>query len=233
MRRAEGRPDFLHVEVADTGIGMSEAQQKRLFKAFSQADSSTTRRFGGTGLGLAICQAIVGNMKGVVTVRSRPGEGSVFQFEFFAPEVESQSKTMPHEVDSKLESRQQARILLVEDNPINQKVATRMLARLGMEPEIACNGAEGLEKARAETYDLILMDMQMPIMDGPTAAAALRAEPGISQPPIIAMTANAMSSDRQLCLEAGMNDFLPKPVRLEDMKQMLAKWLVANHASPR
>ena len=231
VARDPARLDYLAFEVADTGIGMSPDAQQRLFKAFSQADSSTTRRFGGTGLGLAISQAIVRQMGGEIVVKSTPGQGSVFAFSIFAPAVVSPASPGSAERDKDTAPARQGdiRILLVEDNVINQRVATRMLARLGYQPDIANNGEEGLHQALSGGYDLIFMDMQMPVMDGPTAAMALRAQAG-HHPPIIAMTANALAEDRHTCLAAGMNDFLPKPVRLQDMADMLAKWLPVEKA---
>ena len=201
------------IEVRDTGIGMSEEQQGRLFSTFEQADGSITRRFGGTGLGLAISRQLAHLMKGDITVRSTPNVGTIFTLML-------NTKTAPVQVQKKPQSNTQGkalnkgvRILAVEDNPINQRVLASFLRPVGGEVSWAGHGEEALKMAAIAQYDVILMDIQMPVMDGLTATKALRA--GTSQnadTPIIAMTANAMLGDRETCLAAGMYDYISKPI---------------------
>ena len=227
------RPDVSHLEVCvvDTGIGIAPESIEKLFERFTQADSSTTRRYGGTGLGLAICKRLVELMGGQIGVSSAPGKGSKFTF------VLPLLATMPARrtttgsgasvapaIDS---SPAGVRVLLVEDNAVNQRVAQHMLQKLGHSVDLAKNGREALELLSVNRYDIVLMDCQMPEMDGLEAAAAVRApdstalDPSI---PIIAMTANAFAEDRDKCLAAGMNDFLAKPVDRAALGEMIAKW---------
>lgn len=231
------------VRVSDTGIGISTRQQERLFKPFSQADSSVTRKFGGTGLGLAICKELVDRMGGIIGVQSRPGQGSTF---FFTLRLE-EARDVPEEslmadMDILLATQENAalhalrlnagsRILVVEDNPINQEISRLMLEKYGMLVDMAENGREALDRVGQQTYSLILMDMQMPVMGGEEATRCLRdlADlPGfewLEHTPIIAITANAMSEDRERCLKAGMNDHLAKPFDPAALRDMLLRWL--------
>ena len=231
------------VRVSDTGIGISTRQQERLFKPFSQADSSVTRKFGGTGLGLAICKELVDRMGGIIGVQSRPGQGSTF---FFTLRLE-EARDVPEEnlmadMDILLATQENAalhalrvnagsRILVVEDNPINQEIVLLMLEKYGMLVDMAENGREALDRVGQQTYNLILMDMQMPVMGGEEATRCLRdlADlPGfewLGRTPIIAITANAMSEDRERCLKAGMNDHLAKPFDPAALRDMLLRWL--------
>jgi signal transduction histidine kinase len=232
-RLLEESGDQLRVrfEVQDTGIGISADKLQGLFQAFEQADASTTRLYGGTGLGLAITRRLVKLMDGESGVDSELGKGSTF---WFTVRLRRATDPLPESLPgSSVEpSKEQlrrlhggARVLLVEDDEINQDVATAVLEAGGMQVDIASNGAEAVELARDVHYELILMDMQMPVMDGVTATRAVRALPGRGTTPIVAMTANAYSDDRLACQEAGMNDFVTKPVNPEEFYKVLCAWL--------
>jgi len=220
---------WLECRVKDTGIGIPPDRVGRLFEKFSQVDSSITRRYGGTGLGLAICKRLVEGMGGNITVESKHYQGTTFTFRIPAipseapREVRPASQAGPRRV-------MQARILLVEDNPVNQMLAMSMLQKLGASADLAKDGAEAVEKATAGAYDLILMDIQMPRMDGLTATRAIRATGGIRQPRIVALTANAMDSDREACVAAGMDDFLSKPFQASELQEKLDAVVTATGA---
>lgn len=235
----------IEYSVRDSGIGMDAETLARLFRPFSQADESVTRKFGGTGLGLSIARDLVRAMGGEIHVESESGQGSRFWFslpavraaEEFADNHSAGLASAPITEPVPLSenaggtsepSELAGHVLLVEDNNINQIIASRMLERLGLTHEIANNGREALEKIQAHTYDLILMDVQMPEMDGMDATRALRAweiENARPRLPVIAMTANALSGDRSDCLASGMDDHLAKPVRVETLRALLAHWL--------
>lgn len=213
--------------VEDTGIGIPEDQLGNVFNKFTQADASVTRRFGGTGLGLAITRYLVDLMEGTLEVDSHPGHGSHFRvtLPLIPIEAELVAPATPRNEISRRSWRFEARVLLVEDNPVNQKVARTVLERLGCRVEVAENGRAALDKA-GNSYDIIFMDITMPEMDGFEATHQLRAQPGANQnTPIIAMTALAMRGDRERCLAAGMNDYLQKPVTRRSLATLMALYL--------
>ncbi|MEM1206047.1 MAG: ATP-binding protein [Acidobacteriota bacterium] len=214
-------PDRLRFSVRDTGIGIPRGQLPRLFEAFTQADASTARRFGGTGLGLAISRRLVEAMGGTLTAESEPGRGSIFRFDIVAPKTEPGGSS-----PDPLPSTAPARILLVEDNPVNQLVIAGQLEALGHGVEMAENGAEALDRLRDEAFDLVLMDCQMPLLDGYEATRRLRAaEPPGTRLPVIAVTAHALPGEREKCLSAGMDDYLAKPMQLGLLAEVLSRWL--------
>jgi signal transduction histidine kinase/ligand-binding sensor domain-containing protein/CheY-like chemotaxis protein len=219
----------LGFEVRDTGIGIPEEKIGTLFKPFSQVDSSTTRKYGGTGLGLAISEKLVALMGGRISVRSRVGEGTQFAFTMQArvgekPMDAAKEETVAREVMKTAFAEEfPLRILIAEDNLINQELMKQILGNLGYEPDTAENGVLAVEAASRHAYDLILMDVQMPEMDGLDATRKIRRELE-RQPVIVALTANAMQGDREECLQSGMDDYISKPVRLGELMQMLEKW---------
>ena len=225
----------LLLEVEDEGIGLTPEQQARLFQPFVQADSSTTRQFGGTGLGLVICQRIAQLMGGQVGVRSRHGEGSTFWLRACLtrgpdvvhlplPPVPAATEKPEQELARR---HRGARVLLVEDNPINEKVARALLKRAGLEVDVAVDGRQALTCIESTEYALVLMDVQMPVLDGLQATRAARQLPGRAHLPIIAMTANAFEEDRRECLAAGMNAYIGKPVVPAMLYRTLLEWMPA------
>lgn len=239
--RVESAGDGLCLKfmVQDTGIGLSQAQQSKLFRSFEQADGSTTRKYGGSGLGLAICRRLAEMMHGKVGVVSHEGEGSTFWFvvrlEVAAVQPEVKAAGGAEHRNTRIEARdhvrtlkrqlQGANVLLVEDNALNQEVAVALLEQVGIRVDVAVNGADALECVARTAYDLILMDMQMPVMDGLTATRRLRQQEQYKALPIVAMTASVLSGDRAACMEAGMNDYLTKPIEPEQLWSCLQQWI--------
>ncbi|ROZ61523.1 PAS domain S-box protein [Ramlibacter sp. WS9] len=210
----------LRFAVEDTGIGLTNEEASRLFQSFQQADMSSTRRFGGTGLGLATSRKLAELMGGEVGVQSHAGVGSTFWCN-----VKLGLGTTATESLADITSIAGARVLLVEDNDINQIVATHMLEEAGLVVDVAENGQIALDMLANDTWDLVLMDMQMPVMDGITATAEIRRMARHRGLPIVAVTANVMPQDRQRCMAAGMNDFLAKPIEPDQLCHILRKWI--------
>jgi PAS domain S-box-containing protein len=234
----------LRFEVRDTGAGMSLDEQRRLFLPFTQGDSSTSRRYGGTGLGLTISRQLVRMMGGEIGVESSLRQGSRFHFTLrfdlqpapaasTAQQVDSgHGSPVPATAESKRMDRQSrlahlrgSRVLLVEDNPVNCEIAMTLLHRVGIEASVAGNGEEALHMLGRQRFDAVLMDCQMPVMDGYTATRVLRQQPQWRDLPVIAMTANAMAGDRENAMAAGMNDPIAKPIMIDDMYATLARWI--------
>ena len=215
----------LKVTVKDTGVGMSAEQQSRLFRSFEQADASTTRKFGGTGLGLCIARRIVEMMGGRIWVDSKPGAGSTFCFTARFGVSASCGASIASDVPKLDTPPARRRILLAEDNPVNQLVAVALLKKMGHSVETANDGREALKRLDREPFDLVMMDVQMPEMDGYTAVRLIREREQKSggHIPIIAMTANAMKGDREACLAAGMDDYVSKPISLKELAQAVAR----------
>jgi len=245
LAEEEEQSALFRFEVRDTGIGIAPDARLRIFKAFAQADGSTTRQYGGTGLGLAIADQLVSMMGGEIEVESVPGEGSTFRF---TARLEKQDNVPASLGDRMLPGAQEEgessdvpvnngkfsafRVLLAEDNPVNQALGTAMLEYFGCRTDVAEDGLEALEALTAERYDLILMDCQMPRMDGYEATREIRkrespgtGESGSRRIPIVALTAHALEGDREICLKAGMDDYLSKPYKSDELYSVLARWL--------
>ncbi len=242
---------LLRFEVRDHGIGLSEAEQAKLFQAFQQADSAITREYGGTGLGLAICKQLAQLMGGEVGVHSAPGAGSTFWCTARlglgrgAPQPDAALPARASALldgapgSSAMQALKDARILLVEDNTFNQQIALEMLEEAGSSVCLANNGAEALDLLQQAAFDCVLMDVQMPLMDGLEATRRIRADPALATTRVLAMTATATKDDRERCLQAGMDDFIAKPIQPALMYQKIASWLpprapgAAAEAAPR
>jgi signal transduction histidine kinase len=230
----------LSISIRDTGIGISDEACKRLFRPFTQADASTTRKYGGTGLGLAICRKLVELMGGIIGVTSTPGKGSTFQFSLpFGKQKKANANTaVAVAADAPLDSLGDVtRILLVEDNPVNQKVARQVLLKLGYtQVQLAMNGIEAISEWEKNRPDVILMDCHMPEMDGYTASRKIRdleAQRKLAPVPIVALTASAMTGDREACLAAGMTDYLTKPIGKQALGAMIRHVLDSNEGNSR
>jgi PAS domain S-box-containing protein len=232
-RAIEDNPDdlVLRWEIADTGIGISAEEQKKLFSAFEQADGSMTRKYGGTGLGLAISKRLVQMMGGEIGVASEAGKGSTFWFTVrlakathaaVSPEPTASIRAADERL---LDEHAGAKILLAEDEPINQEVSRGLLEDAGLAVDLAEDGQKALILAQQNRYDLILMDVQMPNLNGLDATRAIRTDSANTNTPILAMTANAFDEDRQVCLDAGMNDHIAKPIKPELLYEAMLYWL--------
>ncbi len=218
---------ILEFSVQDTGIGIPKESLDNLFEAFTQVDDSRTRLQSGTGLGLAISKHFVELMGGNIWVKSIEKKGSIFYFSIQLDVLQKQSRlstfTQPTTIDNQIAKKTALDILLVEDDKINRLLAVRILQKMGYQPDTATNGQEAIEILKKHAYNLVLMDIQMPVLDGLEATQIIRKELP-HQPTIIAMTANAMLEDKRLCEAAGMDDFLAKPIDVKMLEQMLLKW---------
>ncbi|MCK0153769.1 ATP-binding protein [Alcanivorax sp. S6407] len=220
----DGRTCKLRFLVRDQGIGIRQDVQKKLFQPFEQADSSTTRAYGGTGLGLAICRKIVEETGGQVGVESEPGKGSEFWFTTRMGITDGKAKVQKDQLDPEEAEQLKGRhVLLVEDNEVNQMVAKELLSRVGVDVSVASNGRQALQMLADQRFDVVLMDVQMPIMDGYEATRQIRENPGLKDNVVIAMTANAGREDKQAAFAAGVDDFVSKPIRAVRLYQALLK----------
>ncbi len=222
----------LFFQVSDTGIGLSPEAAARLFQPFTQADTSITRRYGGTGLGLVLCRKLAELMGGKIWCESVEGQGSNFMFtvkleadQEAEPEKRAGAQAAGLDLKSLAERLKGARILVAEDNDLNQLVVKELLKKIQIQPVMVNNGQQAVEACQAQSFDLIFMDIQMPVMDGYTATELIRAHSGGQGPPIIAMTAHAMAGDREKSLEAGMNGHISKPFNPKELFSTLAQWL--------
>ncbi len=230
--------EFLHFEITDSGVGIPEAARALLFQPFRQADESTTRRFGGTGLGLAIARSVVEKLGGTIDYRANPGKGTTFWFE--VPHIEGREELPQAEVDvgrSLSRAPQPAdarrrRVLVAEDNPVNQRLIQGLLSHLGYDATVVGDGASAVRKAAEGGYAVLLIDWQMPILDGLSAITQIRAEEanrtaqrGAGRVPILAVTAHALPGDREKCVAAGADDYLTKPIRAEALAETLQRWV--------
>ncbi|OZG70796.1 histidine kinase [Hahella sp. CCB-MM4] len=228
----------LEISVKDSGIGIAPEKQEKIFESFSQADGSTTRTYGGTGLGLSISKSLVELMGGEIGVESQMNAGSTFWFTVWLARDPAARKARPpsprlaskdHRIKGGIHPPLSGRVLLVEDNSTNQEYVLELLKTLEISAEVATNGKEALSKLNRQTFDVILMDCQMPVMDGYETTIAIRtkerARPGSNRLPIIALTANAMANDRQHCIDVGMDDFLAKPFNAQQLHQKLTCWM--------
>jgi signal transduction histidine kinase/ligand-binding sensor domain-containing protein/CheY-like chemotaxis protein len=229
----KGNDCELYFEVRDTGIGIPAEKKDRLFQAFMQADSSTTRKYGGTGLGLAIAKRLVELMGGTIQVQSEPLKGSCFSFNIMVKAGQGFDVTTNKTADSlhpklseEFAKKYPLQILIAEDNKVNQTVIKMVMKKLGYDAVIVSDGLQAVEAVKNTSYDIVLMDVQMPVMDGLEATETIRKLNG-EQPVIIALTANAMQQDKEQCMKAGMDDYISKPLQMEKLIEILEKWSVA------
>jgi CheY-like chemotaxis protein len=230
---------MVRFEVQDTGIGIGAEVLPRLFSTFEQADNSTSRKYGGTGLGLAIARRLAELMGGEAGAKSTPGAGSTFWFSARLKKLDPEKAGSPdeantgHPADTDAEAEillrfHGSRILVVDDEPVNREIAKFLLEDLSLMVDTAGDGNEALALARQTAYAAVFMDVQMPHLNGLQATRAIRGLPGYQQTPILAMTANAFDEDKARCLAMGMNDFLAKPFRPDEMYATLLRWLRKN-----
>jgi signal transduction histidine kinase/FixJ family two-component response regulator len=234
LLQERGEQLLLRFAVEDTGVGIAPQAVPRLFEAFEQAEVSTNRRFGGTGLGLAITKRFAELMGGTASVLSEPGRGSTFWFTAWLARGQPVEPAGPEQAQAEDWLRQRhagARVLVADDNEINREVAGELIRAAGLQVELAQGGQEAVEKVGAGEFDLVLMDVQMPVVDGLSATRMLRGAARFAQMPILAMTANAFDEDRAACLAAGMNDFVANPVDPGQLYATLGRWLPAGSAS--
>ncbi|PSF04960.1 hybrid sensor histidine kinase/response regulator [Marinobacter fuscus] len=225
----------LTLEVIDTGIGMSKTGLQRIFSPFAQADTDTTRLYGGTGLGLTLCRQLVDRMHGRIRVDSQEGRGTHFTVTLPLPVHQPEHQLLtppPPQNPAGATEGVSLNILLVEDNQVNQLVASSLLKKLGHRVDLAENGKKGIEALQRQTYDLVLMDCQMPVMDGYEATRIIRRNPRWQQIPIIAVTANVMQGDREDCLASGMNDYITKPYNRDELRAVINHWGQPNSPPP-
>ncbi len=224
VRPVDGGRFEAHFAVTDTGIGIPGEKLDRLFVAFSQLDGSLARQQGGTGLGLAISRRLIELMGGRIWVESAVGQGSTFHFTLPGEAAPSplRRQAVPHHMDRELARRHPLRILLAEDHPVNRQVTAGLLAHLGYTADLASHGLEALAALESRSYDVVLMDVQMPEMDGLEVTRRVRGQAAGRQPKIIALTAHAMAGDRERCLAAGMDGYLSKPVQIAELEAVLA-----------
>jgi CheY-like chemotaxis protein len=220
----------LRFEIQDTGIGLSPEAVAKLFQPFTQADSGITRRFGGTGLGLSISKRLVELMGGEIGVESTPGVGSTFWFELPFERLADEEKTAASAAEVKGPRLQGLRLLVVDDSQLNRYLAERVLQREGAEVTLVNDGQQALDALRAnpQGFDLVLMDIMMPVMDGLAATRAIREEPQLKTLPVIALTAGVLAEEKQSALDAGVNDFLPKPMDMDLMVSMIRSYCPAS-----
>jgi CheY-like chemotaxis protein len=236
-RRPGAGDDAVLLEIVDSGIGVDPGRLEQMFEPFVQADVSTTREYGGNGLGLAIAKELVELMGGTIGADSEPGRGSTFWFELPLPEVTVNVVPNGRERVVHLSERRgdpdAALVLVVEDSPVNRLVAMHVLERCGYRAHVVNDGREALQALSSQRYDAVLMDCQMPDIDGYEATRELRRrEDGGRRTPVIAMTAHAMIGDRERCLEAGMDDYIAKPVRSQLLAEVLGRWIDAKGTVP-
>lgn len=223
----EAEQQMILMKIEDNGIGISEGNQKNIFNMFQQVDASTTRKYGGTGLGLSICRGLIAAMSGKLWLESEPGKGTAFYVSLplnsTAPE-EKKEKVRLSEINPEMGIQHPLSILLAEDDVVNQIIIKQLFEKLHYNIDIVSNGQEAVDTVTKNNYDVIFMDMQMPLLDGVSATRKIR-DLGLKQPVIVALTANAFSEDKDACIKAGMNGFLTKPIELTDIASELSNFI--------